>query len=301
MSVSISGRTRLAGIIGWPVAHSLSPAMHNAAYEATGLDWAYVPLPVRDENDLERVLGAIRVLPFVGFNVTMPYKRVMIDHCDEVAMLARIAGAVNTVHCVDGRLIGYNTDGRGLVDSLAADVGFSPEGRSVVITGAGGASGAALVAFVLAKAARVTVLNRTLERAEELVERVRPHARETELLAAALDASAREMVYDAALVVNATSVGMSAGDPSPVPQEWLNSGQVITDMIYRAEPTAFVRAARDAGATVVDGLGMLVSQGAMSLEIWNEGAQVTAPRDLMAEAATAAIAEAASRGVEGTE
>ncbi len=301
MSVSISGRTRLAGIIGWPVTHSLSPAMHNAAYEAAGLDWAYVPLPVRDEEDLRRVLAAVRVLPFVGFNVTMPYKQAMLEYCDEVAMLARIAGAVNTVHCVDGRLIGYNTDGRGLVDSLAADLGFSPEGRSVVVVGAGGAAGAATVAFVLAKAARVTVLNRSLGRAEELVERIAPHARSTELAAGLLDAGAARTVSEAALVVNATPLGMAPADPSPVPAEWMHAGQVVADMIYRAGPTPLMLAARSVGATAVDGLGMLLSQGAMSLEIWSEGAQVSAPRDVMAQAAQAAMDSVARQGVEGTE
>lgn len=301
MGVSISGRTRLAGIIGWPVAHSLSPAMHNAAYADVGLDWAYVPLPVRDETDLMRVLSAIRVLPFVGFNVTMPYKQVMLDLCDEVAMLARIAGAVNAVHCVDGRLIGYNTDGRGLVDSLASDVGFSPDGRSIVIVGAGGAAGAALVAFVLGKAARVTVLNRTLERAEELVERVAPHARETELVAATLDGTAADAVSQAALVVNATPLGMAPGDPSPVPGEWFTAEHIVADMIYRSAPTSIMAVAEAAGARTVDGLGMLVSQGAMSIEIWSEGTQYVAPRDVMAQAAAAAIAEAANRGVDGAE
>lgn len=302
MSVSISGRTRLAGIIGWPVAHSLSPAMHNAAYAETGLDWAYVPLPVRDEGALMRVLSAVRVLPFVGFNVTMPYKSLMLDLCDEVAMLARMAGAVNTVHCVDGRLIGYNTDGRGLADSLAAEAGFSPEGASIAIVGAGGAAGAALVAFVLGKAATITVVNRTAERAEELVERVRPHARTTELRTAGLeDVAAADGVREASLVINATPVGMSPDDPPPVPQEWLDSSQVVADMIYRSGPTSLIKAAQAAGARTVDGLGMLVAQGALSFEIWNEGTQTSAPRDVMRDAAAAAMAEAASRGVEGTE
>ena len=113
MALRINGRTRLAGVVGWPLDHTLSPVMHNAAYEDMGLDAVYVPLPVRNEAELHRVVSAVRVLPFMGFNVTMPFKQAVFALCDEVAAQARLAGAVNTVHCSEGRLIGYNTDGRG--------------------------------------------------------------------------------------------------------------------------------------------------------------------------------------------
>jgi shikimate dehydrogenase len=295
MGVRITGRTQLAGIIGWPVEQSLSPAMHNAAYQAMGVDLVYVPLPVADEAALCRVISAIRVLPFVGFNVTMPYKQAMLDYCDEVAMLAQMAGAVNTVHCVDGRLIGYNTDGRGLVDSLASEVGFDVAGKTVVVVGAGGAAGSALVSLVLGKAGRVVVLNRTPGNAEMLADRVRPHARETSVDTAALDDDAGDVVREADLVINATSLGMRHEDPSPVPPAWLHRGQVIADMIYRAEPTALVATARAIGATAVDGLGMLVAQGATALEIWCEEAGGSAPRDVMRQAAEEALASRAQR------
>jgi len=300
MSVDISGHTKLAGIIGMPLDHSLSPAMHNAAYEAVGLDWAYVPLPVAEETHLARIVSAIRVLPFVGFNVTMPYKQAILELCDEVALTARMAGAVNAVHCSDGRLVGYNTDGRGLIDSLASDVGFDPAGRSVVVLGAGGAAGAAIVAFVLSKAARVTVLNRTVENAEVLTDRVRAHARDTEVAAVQLDDLAADVVSSADLVVNATPVGMAPDDPSPIPSEWLNSGQIVADMIYAASDTPLMRAATDAGARAVDGLGMLVSQGATAIEIWSEGAQLEAPRDVMRAAARAALERSGRRMIDAT-
>jgi len=301
MKTHITGRTLLAGIVGWPVEHSLSPAMHNAAYEALGLDWVYVPLPVSDETDLLRVIGAVRVLPFVGLNVTMPYKQVMLDMCDEVATLARVAGAVNTVHCDDGRLIGYNTDGRGLVDSLAEEVEFDPQGAQIVLLGAGGAASAALLSLILGKAARITVLNRSADRAEELVERVSTHACETVLEAGPFPESASEVIRSADLVINATPVGMKREDSSPIPQEWLRSGQVVADMVYGAKPTPLVVAARAAGATAVDGLGMLVSQGAIALETWSRGAQTPAPREVMRRAAKDSLAEAASRKVEEEE
>ena len=165
----IDGSTRLAGVIGTPLAHSLSPAMHNAAYEQLGLDWVYVPLEVRDEVGLRRLVAAIRSLDFVGFNVTMPFKRDVLDLCDEVATAAQMAGAVNTVHCLDGRLVGYNTDGRGLLESLELEAGFAPADTEVVVLGTGGAAGAAVVALILARAARVTIASRDVARAETLI------------------------------------------------------------------------------------------------------------------------------------
>ena len=282
---AINGKTKLAGVIGWPLDHSLSPAMHNAVYGELGLDWVYLPLPVSDEVGLRRVVAAIRALPFVGFNITMPYKTAMIDLCDEVAMAAKMAGAVNAVQCVDGRLIGYNTDGRGLVESLELDTGITLEGKRVVLLGAGGAAGAALVAFELGKADDVVVVNRDIIRAEELVARIEPHLRNARIRTLASEA-AEQAVGFADLIVNATSLGMRRGDPSPIPVEWLHSGQVVFDMVYGApEATALVQGARSAGATAVDGLGMLVAQGAIAVDIWNESKQVPTSRATMRFAA----------------
>ena len=147
----IRGTTKLAGVVGNPLHHSLSPAMHNAAYEHLGLDWVYVPLLISDEVGLRRLLAAATSLPFVGFNVTMPYKQAVLELCDELATAASMAGAVNTVHCTEGKLVGYNTDGRGLLESLEEETGLLVEGKDVVLLGSGGAAGAALVALVLAQ------------------------------------------------------------------------------------------------------------------------------------------------------
>lgn len=288
MTSRISGRTQLAGIVGRPLDHTLSPAMHNAAYEALDLDWVYIPLPLADETDLMRFLGAARVLPFVGFNVTMPFKQAMVGMCDEVAMMAQMAGAVNTVHVVDGRFIGYNTDGRGLLESLKSDAGFDPEGRDITIVGAGGAAGAACVSLILGKARRLVIANRSLDRAEELVARMMSHARGTELVAIDMG-SARDDVSGSDLVVNATPVGMNPGDPSPVPPDWLHGGQVVCDMIYRSADTALLESAREKGAVAINGLGMLVAQGAIAIDIWSDSAQIKTPRDIMRSAAEAAM------------
>jgi shikimate dehydrogenase len=297
--MSINGKTRLAGVIGWPLDHTLSPAMHNAVYQELGLDWVYVPLAVEDEVGLRRLIAAVRSLPFVGLNVTMPYKAAVLELCDEVATAASMAGAVNTIQVdPDGRLIGYNTDGRGMLESLATDANFNPAGKRVVLLGAGGASAAAFVALILAKCAAITVVNRNPERAEELVDRMAPRAAGIELRASA-PFDAEDSVRGADLIINSTPVGMQSGSGSPTQVEWIKEGQVVLDMVYgTAAPTELVAGARAAGATALDGLGMLVAQGATAVDIWNADAQLRTPRDVMRRAALEQLA--ARRGGEVT-
>lgn len=296
--MSIDGSTRLSGVIGWPVKQALSPAVHNAAYAAMGLNWVYLPLPVADQRQLMVVVEALRTLPCVGFNVTMPHKQAMLELCDEAAMFAQLAGSVNTVHSVDGHLVGYNTDGRGMLEALRLEADWSPEGTRVVVLGAGGAAGAAVVACAVGRAAHVTVVNRDIARAEALAARAEPSLRSTEVLAVAVGPESREAVEAADLIVNATPLGMASGDPSPVPGEWLRAGQVVFDMVYQRPSTALLDAARQAGATALGGLGMLVSQGALAVDIWTEGAHDPAPRDVMRAAAEAALARAMEAGAE---
>lgn len=284
MTVPITSKTRLAGVTGWPLDHTLSPPMHNAAYAALHVDLVYLPLPVRNESELARLVSAMRVLPFVGLNVTMPFKAAMLELCDEVAAQARLAGAVNTVHCLDGRLIGYNTDGRGLLESLAEEAGFAAEGKRVVIIGAGGAASGAVVAMVAARAARVAVVNRSVERAQQLLARIIEWSRTTVLEAVELSEAADE-VARADLVVNATPVGMHGTAETPIPVEWLREGQVVADMVYRPAVTPLLAAASKAGAKPVGGLGMLVAQGAMAIDIWVGEDGRRAPREVMRAAA----------------
>jgi shikimate dehydrogenase len=288
--MTIDANTKLAGLIGWPLDHTLSPAMHNAAYATMNLNWVYVPLPVREGHDLMRVTNALRALPFVGFNVTMPYKRVMLNVCDEVATAAQLAGAVNTVHIVDGRLIGYNTDGRGLMESLKDEAGMELSGKRAVILGTGGAAGAALVGMVLERAGHVTLVGRRVEVAEDMIENVSDRLRETGAEAVPFGPEARAAVEAADVVVNATPLGMDPKDELPVPQEWLQPGQIVADMVYRPAVTPLMAAAAARGARAVGGLGMLVAQGAIAIEIWNQGVQTRAPRDVMRSAAESSLA-----------
>jgi len=286
----IKGTTSLAAVIGNPLAHTLSPAMHNAAYEVLGLDWVYVPLRVEDEAGLRRLLAAAPSLSLVGVNITMPYKQAVLDLCDQVAAAAHMAGAVNTIHCVEGRLVGYNTDGRGLLEALESEAGFSATGTEVVILGSGGAAGAAFVAFILAKAAKVTVVSRNLATATDLVDRMSSHLGSVEAHACSFE-DARGALASASLIVNTTPLGMEPDDPSPIPAGLVGPGQVVYDMVYgRSKPTALVSQSLAAGALALDGLGMLVAQGAIAIDIWDGGAQRRAPRDVMRLAAESELA-----------
>jgi shikimate dehydrogenase len=292
----VGGATRLAGVIGHPLEHSLSPAMHNAAYEHMGLDWIYVPLHVPDEVGLRRLVAAIRSLDVVGFNVTMPFKRSLLELCDEVAAAASMAGAVNTVHCTEGRLVGYNTDGRGLLEALRLEASFDPADKDIVILGAGGAAAAAVVAFILGRAAKVTVASRDLCRSEQLMEAMMPHMGAVRADAIALQ-EAEEAVRSADLIVNATPVGMSPGDPNLITPAWVGPGQVVYDMVYgTADPTALVSESRSVGAIALDGLGMLVCQGATAIDIWAGGSEIPAPREVMQAAAEDALRARLARG-----
>ncbi len=291
--------TKLAGVIGWPLDHTLSPAIHNAAYAAMGLNWVYIPMPLRSGGDLMRVASAIRVLPFVGFNVTMPYKRLMLNICDEVATAARLAGAVNAVHVDDGRLIGYNTDGRGFVESLRQDADFDVKGKRAVVIGTGGAAGAAFVGLLLERAGHVTIAGRRLDAAEVMIDNVVSSLRQTVAVAVELGPKAREAVEAADLVINATPLGMAPSDELPVPPEWIQPGQVVADMVYRPAVTPFMDAAAARGARTLGGLGMLIDQGAIAIEIWNQGSQAVAPRDVMRAAATEALGAAVAAAPRG--
>jgi shikimate dehydrogenase len=225
----------------------------------------------------------------------MPYKQALAELCDETATLAQMAGAVNTVHCVDGQLMGYNTDGRGMLESLAEDLGFDAAGASVAVIGSGGAAGAAVTALILAKAGSLALVNRDVDRAEQLVDRVRDRLRGMSVGVHQLGDAAAFAVRSADLIINATPVGMGAEDPSPVPAAWLREGQVVLDMVYRPGVTALVHEATAAGARAASGLGMLVAQGALAIDIWAgaDRAQAKAPRDVMRAAAEAAMSRVA--------
>ncbi len=256
----LSGTSSVAGIIGWPVDLSLSPAIHNAAFDAAGLDWVYVAFPV-PPGEAGRAVGSMRALGIRGLNVTMPHKRDVIDAVDELSPQAERAGAVNTIVSAGGRLVGENTDGPGFVRFLVRDAGVDPAGARCLVLGAGGAARAIAIAMSDAGAS-VTVAARRHEQAEEV---------------AALAKDARAVPFDIAtigselgavnLIVNATPLGRE-NERLPFDLGRLGERHVVVDLIYHPETTPLVRTARAQGASAFNGLGMLLHQAALSFEAW---------------------------------
>ena len=276
----IDAVTQLVGVIGWPVAHSLSPAMHNSVLQGLGLNWRYVPLPVAP-GTVEDAVRGMRALGFRGINVTVPHKQAVLGMMDEIAPEAAALGAVNTVvvERKDGgtaTLHGYNTDVPGFIGSLEAG-GYDPaSGRKALVVGAGGASRAVVYGLLRAGVAEVLIFNRTVARAESLATdlhgagigngRLGVRVLDPEALAAEADA--------ADLLVNATTVGMWPHvdesvwpDRIPLPRHL-----TVYDLVYNPLETGLLRHARRCGAKGIDGLGMLARQGALALALWLEAA-----------------------------
>lgn len=270
-----TGRTRVVGVIGDPVRHSISPAMHNAAFEACGLDWVYVPFPVsRDQGSAG--VEAMRVLGIDGLNVTMPHKAAAAQACDEVSDPAGKLTSVNTVvRRDDGTLFGDSTDGEGLLRSLREE-GVEVRGRRVLVFGAGGAARAVGMALVGAGAA-VEVAARRPEAAEDAAGVMGATTGRHESWAEALE--------ECDVYVNATPLGMQ-GEPPPFDVSLITPDHVVVDLVYTPALTPLLEVARERGARSVRGMGMLVHQAALSFTMWTG---VQAPVDVMREAAEEAL------------
>ncbi|HEX4434844.1 MAG TPA: shikimate dehydrogenase [Acidimicrobiales bacterium] len=261
---------RLVGVIGSPIAHSLSPLLHTAAFAALGLGetWrssAFEIAPGQAAGALE----AMRRADISGLSVTMPHKADVAALVDECTDVARRLTAVNCIVNRGGTLLGTNTDGGGFVASLARGASFSPAGRRCLVIGAGGAARAVVLALADAGASQVAILNRTPERATTAAALAGPVGS----VVPAGEKAQVEAVQAADLVVNATPFGMAGAAPQGatpwlVAPELLGPGQVAADLVYAPRPTPWLRAATAAGAQGVDGLGMLVHQAAAQLELW---------------------------------
>ncbi len=274
------------GLVGWPVEHSVSPAMHNAAFDALDLNWRYFPLPTPLDK-VEVTLAQLREHGYRGANITLPHKRAVMPYLDELTDAARAIGAVNTVLADGAWLVGHNTDGDGFLVALR-EAGFDPAGQRVLVLGAGG--GARSVIYALAQAGcSVTLYNRTVRRATSLVQdmqgaRFQPAG--SWLIQAA---SLQDLDLDAySLLVNTTPVGMWPNveaspwpEALPMPSHW-----TVYDLVYNPEDTCLLSRARAAGAVPVRGLGMLVHQGALAFELWTGQA---APVEVMVAAAREAL------------
>jgi len=279
----VSGKTKVCGIIGDPIEHTMSPVMHNAAFRNKGVDYVYLAFRVKKE-ELGKAIEGMRVLNIRGLNITIPHKVAVIPFLDELDPLADKIGAVNTIVNDDGVLKGYNTDAIGFLQALF-ERGIEPKGKSVVILGAGGASRA--ISFILAeRGAHIVILNRLLDLdwAKELASRIlRTFAKEVEALELNRKNLAKAL-EKADILVNATSVGMSPNvSETPVNSDLLRPNLVVYDIVYNPIKTRLQREAEVAGATVISGLDMLVWQGALAFEKWTGR---KAPVNLMKEEAT---------------
>ncbi len=261
-----SAKLKLFALIGDPVEQSLSPPMHNAAFRALGLNCAYVALRV-PKQFLTDAIGGIRALNIAGFNITTPHKIGIVGLLDELDESASLVGAANTVKNDRGKLIGFNTDGEGALRALEEKIG-SVRGKEVVLLGAGGAARA--IAFSLSKAdARLTIANRTVSRAKALASTIGQKLGMEVEVASLNRAELTGALKNADVLINATSVGMSpkAGQ-TLVSASMMHRGLAVYDIVYEPLRTKLLREARRAGGRTIDGLGMLVHQGALAFEIW---------------------------------
>jgi shikimate dehydrogenase len=261
----ISGKTKIYGIFGYPVEHTFSPGMHNAAFKKLGMDACYVPFSVHPAG-LRAAVKAVLPLGLRGLNITVPHKEKVIAWLDELSEEARLIGAVNTVEVREGRLIGHNTDGRGFIRSLRDGAGFDPRGTTVLVAGAGGAARAVCFCLALAKAERIVFHDVDAAKAAKLARDIR---KKTGVSAEAvsshgLAAAARE----ARCLINATPLGLKKDDPLPLDRELILPHHLVCDLVYNPPETGLLKAAKDRGARRLPGIGMLLYQGVIAFEIW---------------------------------
>jgi len=277
-----SHHTLLLGVMGDPIGHSKSPAMHNIALEASGIPGMYVPLHVKPEHLAEAVTGT-KALGFSGFNVTIPHKVEMLKLMDELDESAVCCGAVNTVVIQDGKLKGYNTDGIGYVRSLKEELNSELSGKHITILGAGGAARGVVYALLREQPASVTVINRTVDKAEQLATEFSDDMLQVQ--SGSYD-TLDKVLLQTDILINTTSIGMSPNsDETPLEQSRIPEGIIVSDLIYNPLETRFLREAKSRGCTVVGGLGMFVYQGAYAYEYWTgQPAPVSVMRSALLEA-----------------
>jgi shikimate dehydrogenase len=267
----LSGKTNLVGLIGWPVGHSVSPRMHNAAFAALALDWCYVPLPVPLEpvERIEEAVRGLRALGLRGANVTIPHKQAVMPHLDRLSPAAQAIGAVNTIRVEsDGTLLGDNTDAPGFVADLR-DHGVDPAGKRALVLGAGGSARAVVYGLADAGCREIVIFNRTQAKATSLAAQLQalfPRCVVTTHSADRLAAVASR----SDLIVNTTALGMTPNvETTPWPEELtFRPQQVVYDLVYNPRQTRLLQQAARDGAHGIGGIGMLIWQGAIAFEIW---------------------------------
>lgn len=262
--------TGILGLVGYPLGHSLSPLLHNATIEKEKLNYIYLPFPV-EEKKFAAAMEGFRAINVRGLNITIPYKEAVIPFLDKVDPLAARIGAVNTIVNEEGVFTGYNTDLAGLIRMIREDGNFNIGGKKVMLAGAGGAARAAGIGILEEGAAGLYVLNRNYTKAEKLAEEWREYYPEIEIKALPLEAEAyKSLIGEVELLIDSTPVGMAPQtDTAPViPGEYLHEDMLVVDLVYNPRETCLLKAAKEAGAKTLDGLGMLIYQGIEAFRLW---------------------------------
>lgn len=266
---SVQPPVTVYGVFGCPIEHSLSPLFQNEAFKITGLSGVYLPFLVRPE-DLAGAVHAVRSLNMGGVNLTIPHKEAVIPYLDRIEGEAAETGSVNTIVNDGGKLIGYSTDGDGFLYSLRKEAGFEPQGKNVIVLGAGGAARAISFALIRGGIAGLTLVNRNLERALSLKEDLLAKTGFTADCMGFSEIELKRRAGVAELVINTTPVGMfpRVEEAPPFPLEFSPAGCLICDLIYRPPETLWLKKARELGLKVLGGTGMLLYQGILSFSLW---------------------------------
>ncbi|MGD9568770.1 MAG: shikimate dehydrogenase [Sedimentibacter sp.] len=268
MNISINIDTKLIGLLGYPLAQSRSPLMHNTAFEEYSLNKIYLPIEVSSEN-LKTVVDGIKKMNFEGFNVTIPHKVEIIKYIDEIDEYAKAIGAVNTVTVINGVLKGYNTDGTGFLRSFEESTKQKIDGKKVFIIGAGGAARAIALTLAMNKARKIYICNRTLEKAEALSNDINKIEQDLSCSVPMLFNEIQEAINDSDVVINCTSIGMYPNSElSPIDKKLLNKRLIVCDVVYNPKKTKLICEAEKIGCEVVIGLPMFVYQGVEAFELW---------------------------------
>ncbi|MDO9493474.1 shikimate dehydrogenase [Acetobacterium sp.] len=265
----ISVDTKIYAVIGDPIAQSLSPQLHNGLFKEIGVDALYLPIAVKSE-DLEKLVEGFRLMNFGGFNITKPHKIEIMKYLDRVDPLAEKIGAVNTVVCHDGEMVGYNTDGFGFIKSIESKIAKIPkEALTILILGCGGAVKSVAMALADWGIKKVIIANRTAEKAEELANQINESWPGKAQASGMTPDALKKAVAEAMVVVNGTSLGMADTAGSPLPKELMKKELLVYDMIYSPAVTQMMKDANEIGAQTQNGLDMLLYQGLLAFELWS--------------------------------
>jgi len=283
----VTGKTKLLGVIGNPISHSISPELHNTLSSYLGIDAVYVPLKV-DKERLGDAVQGLKALNFKGFNITIPYKNDVIKYVDEISTEASFIGAVNTVKIIENKLYGYNTDVEGFVNSFKEEAGTGFTNKKVAIIGAGGAARAIAIGVAYDRAKKITLINRTLSKAIQIadiiINNISPYEERTDDVESIQlnDSKCIDVLNQSDIIINTTSLGMYPDiDCMPVPEYVeFKSNQIVYDVIYNPVKTKLLQQAESKGCKIINGLGMLIYQGIKAYEIWMD---MTVPGEIARE------------------